>query len=249
MYLEHLVPKFITVFSSPKCFFKRLLHRDLVSFGLMANLNFLAKKGVFDGVDGVVDVGANIGQFAYMIHTALPHLAIYSYEPDPACFNRLQDTFSEHKIKGKTFAKALADSKGSINLNIYESSANNSILSRHNERVLSVQKVECSTLDLQYDELSSLKSIFLKIDVQGAELAVLSGAVELLKRCKFVQLEVSLVNAYNGNAHIADIMAVMRSAGFGCWEILDVLRKKKSNGLGILEMDLLFAKIGATGES
>ncbi len=249
MYLEHLVPKFITVLSSPRCFIKRLLHRDLVSFGLMANLNFLAKNGVFDKVDGIVDVGANIGQFAYMAHTALPDLAIYSYEPDPECFNRLEHTFSEHKIQGKAFPIALADSEGSINLNIYESSANNSILSRHNERVLSVKKVACSTLDLQYDELSSLKSIFLKIDVQGAELAVLSGAVELLKRCKFVQLEVSLVNAYSGNAHIADIMAVMRSADFSCWEILDVLRKKKPNELGILEMDLLFAKTGVTNES
>lgn len=249
MYLEHLVPKFITVFSSPECFIKRLLHRDLVSFGLMANLNFLAKKGVFNEVDGIVDVGANIGQFAYMAHSALPHLAIYSYEPDPACFSRLQDTFSEHKIKGKTFPIALANSQGSINLNIYESSANNSILSRHNEHVLSVQEVACSTLDLQHDELHTLKSIFLKIDVQGAELAVLNGAVELLKRCKFVQLEVSLVNAYDGNAHIADIMAVMRSAGFSCWEILDVLRKKKSKELGILEMDLLFAKIGGSDES
>ena len=45
-----------------------------MSFGFLANLAYLNKRGVFEGVDCVVDIGANIGQFAFMIQTALPSL-------------------------------------------------------------------------------------------------------------------------------------------------------------------------------
>jgi FkbM family methyltransferase len=242
MYLEHLVSKSLAVFSSPGCFIARLRYPKLVSFGLMANLNFLGKKGVFDEVDGIVDIGANIGQFAFMAHRVLPHLPIYSFEPDAACYNELQLTFETHKISGECFSVALTDKQGSIELNVYESTANNSVLLRENERAVEVRQVVCSTLDALDNELAALKTPYLKIDVQGAELLVLHGATQFLKRCKFVQLEVSLVNAYSGNAHIADILAIMRSAGFSCWEILDVLRKKRPNELGILEMDLLFTQ-------
>ncbi len=242
MYIEHLVPKYLAILSSPSCFITRLRYPTLVSFGLMANLNFLRKKGVFDEVDAIVDVGANIGQFAFMAHTVMPSLPIYSFEPDPACFKELKQTFANHEIDGECFSVALTDKQGSIDLNVYESSANNSILLRDNESAREIKKVDCSTLDVFDKKLSALEHIYLKVDVQGAELSVLRGASQFLKRCKFVQLEVSLVNAYSGNAHIADIMSVMRSEGFSCWEILDVLRKRKAKNLGIFEMDMLFVK-------
>jgi FkbM family methyltransferase len=240
MYIEHLVPKYLAILSSPRCFIARLRYPKLVSFGLMANLNFLSKKGIFHDVDCIVDVGANIGQFAFMAHTVMPSLPIYSFEPDSTCFKELKQTFADHEIRGECYPVALSDKQGSVNLNVYESSANNSTLLRENESALQVNKVDCSTLDILDKQLEAFKCLYLKIDVQGAEISVLRGASQFLKRCKFVQLEVSLVNAYIGNAHIADIMSVMRSEGFSCWEIVDVLRKRKSDNLGILEMDMLF---------
>ena len=74
MYLEHLVPKWVSIISTPSCFVKRVLSPHIVSFGFLANLAYLNKRGVFEGVDCVVDIGANIGQFAFMIQTALPSL-------------------------------------------------------------------------------------------------------------------------------------------------------------------------------
>ena len=248
MYIEHLVPKYLAVFSSPKCFITRLRYPKLVSFGLMANLNLLRKKNVFDEVDAIVDVGANIGQFAFMAHSIMPNLPIYSFEPDPACFEKLKQTFASHQIDGECFSIALAENQGVVNLNVYESSANNSILFRENESALEIKEVDCSTLDVFDKQLNALKCLYLKVDVQGAELSVLRGASQFLKKCKFVQLEVSLVNAYSGNAHIADVMDFMRHAGFSCWEVLDVLRRRNSDNLGILEMDILFVKNKAINE-
>lgn len=245
MYLEHLVPSSLAGLFSPGCLIKRIRHPHLVSFGLLANLNKLASRGVFDGIDAVVDIGANIGQFAFMAHTTFPELPIYSFEPDPGCFASLQQTFAGHSIPGRSFPLALSSQEGTVSLNVYESTANNSMLKRQGENAVQVHQVTCATLDsLMANELASLKAPFLKIDVQGAELAVLAGASEFLRRCRYVMLETSLVSSYEGNADIAQVLAFMDSAGFACWEIVDVLRKRKPDDLGILEMDLLFVRKG-----
>lgn len=248
MYLEHLVPTSLAAIFSPGCLVKKLQHPDLVSFGLLANLKALSKRGVFGEVDAIIDVGANIGQFAYMAHIALPELPIFSFEPDPACFEGLQRTFAAHHLSGQCFPLAISDREGQVALNVYESPVNNSLLPRQNEHATSVRQVNCATLDSLCAELSAVHAPFLKIDVQGAELAVLSGATEFLKRCKFVMLETSLASSYEGNAHIADVFSFMRDAGFVCWEIVDVLRKKKPDELGIVEMDLLFIRSGQRDE-
>lgn len=244
MYLEHLVPSAIAALFSPRCLVRRLLHPELVSFGLLANLNVLARRGVFREVDAIVDVGANVGQFAFMAHTALPRLPIYSFEPAPECYERLKQTFVTHHIEGDCFPLAVAGQPGRVRLNVYDSAVNNSLLQRRCEEAVAVKDVDCITLDGMQAELAALNAPFLKIDVQGAELSVLGGAEEFLKRCRFVLLEVSLVSSYDGNAHIADVMEVMRRAGFSCWEIVDVLRRKKPDELGIAEMDLLFVRDG-----
>ena len=246
MYLEHLVPASLAALFSPRCLIKRLRYPHLVSFGLLANLHRLAARGVFEDVDAIVDVGANIGQFAFMAHTALPSLPIYSFEPDLSCFAGLQRTFVDHHIEGRCIPLAVSSKEGIVNLNVYQSTANNSMLQRKGESAVHVHQVRCATLDaLLNDELSSLSTPFLKIDVQGGELSVLAGATEFLKRCRYVMLETPLVASYEGSADVAQIMSFMHSTGFACWEIVDVLRKRKPDELGILEMDLLFVRKGA----
>src|SRR5437868_3194933 len=42
-------------------------------------------------ISTVLDIGANAGQFAFAIHAACPEARIYSFEPLPDCFKRLQE--------------------------------------------------------------------------------------------------------------------------------------------------------------
>ncbi|MGZ5441417.1 MAG: FkbM family methyltransferase [Thermoanaerobaculia bacterium] len=242
MYLEHLVTPYLALLSSPRCFLTRLIHPDLVSFGLFANIANVKKRGLFKGIDGVIDVGANIGQFAYMVHTVLPQLPIYSFEPDKQCFIQLQHTFERFQIPGKCFSIAISDQRGHGQFYIYTNRANNSFLLREDSERESAQAttVPCNTLDGLERELRVLKCPMLKIDVQGYEMAVLRGATSLLERCKYVLLEVSFRFAYQGNAHVADIFAMMRERGFVCLDILDILRMPRDEGFGLREADLLF---------
>ena len=242
MYLEHIISPKLAIFAAPGCFLKRLVHADLVSFGLLANLNGLKQRGLFEGVDSIIDVGANIGQFAFMAHLVLPHIPIYSFEPDKECFIQLVSNFKRYSIPGDCFQIALSDQPGVRKLFIYDNRANNSFLKRHDSEKLEVNHIEVitDTLDEFSKKLSITRRPLLKIDVQGFELSVIRGARNLIKRCKYIILEVSFQQSYQDNAHVADIFLTMRDSGFSCFEILDILRMSKAEGKGMREADLLF---------
>lgn len=242
MYLEHLISPKLAIFAAPRCFLKRLIHPDLVSFGLLANLNGMKRRKLFNGVDGIIDVGANIGQFAFMAHYVWPHMPIYSFEPDEECFVQLKSNFKRYSIPGDCFQMALSDQPGVKKLFIYDNRANNSFLKRYDSEKLEMNHVDVvtETLDGLVKKLSIIRAPLLKIDVQGFELSVIDGARDLIKRCKYVILEVSFQQSYQGNAHVADIFLIMRDNGFSCLDILDILRMPKAAGKGLREADLLF---------
>jgi protein O-GlcNAc transferase len=65
------------------------------------------------------------------------------------------------------------------------------------------------------DDLAEIADIdFLKIDVQGAELDVLSGAERLLRQTVLIQIEVEFVEMYEGQPLFADIDRHLRQRGF-----------------------------------
>jgi ubiquinone/menaquinone biosynthesis C-methylase UbiE len=47
------------------------------------------------GIQSVLDIGANTGQFAKKIRWIFPNVKIYAFEPIPSVFNSLQDNFKK----------------------------------------------------------------------------------------------------------------------------------------------------------
>ena len=88
----------------------------------------------------------------------------------------------------------------------------------------------------------------IKIDVQGAELEVLAGAVETLPYAAALIVEVSLVD-YNKRAPLmAEVIAAVDRAGFACVDLCEVHRTPDNfvRQLDLLFVrPLLFAKYGA----
>jgi len=65
------------------------------------------------------------------------------------------------------------------------------------------------------DDIAEIGNVdFIKIDVQGAELAVLSNASRALASALVVQVEVEFIELYKGQPLFADVDVLMRSAGF-----------------------------------
>jgi FkbM family methyltransferase len=243
MFLDNLLPGFIGAVAAPLCFIQRIRYPDMVSFGLLANLSKMRSRGIISDIDSIWDVGANQGQFAFMAHNIWPNLPIYSFEPDPHSYEKLQHNFNKFSIVGKTFQYALSDRIETKQLMRYADNVNNSLLKNitYEDSNVETLQVECTTLDTISGEFPGVSSAFLKLDVQGFELMVLAGAKNFLEKCSYIQIEVSFSPVYAGGAQAGEIILAMREYGFDCIEILDLLRDV--NGLHkIIEADLLFKR-------
>jgi FkbM family methyltransferase len=75
--------------------------------------------------------------------------------------------------------------------------------------------VQARTLDSMIAERALAKPFLLKIDVDGAELAVLAGAKETLKDCSVVVIETGITN-------IVERAHAVQSAGFQPFDIVDI---------------------------
>lgn len=65
------------------------------------------------------------------------------------------------------------------------------------------------------DEIQEIKDVdYIKIDIQGAELAVFSNAKRLLKGVSIIQTEVSFVELYKNQPLFADVDSFLREQGF-----------------------------------
>lgn len=243
MNLDNLLPRYLGSLFAPKCFFDRLLHRDMVSFGLYASLKKMHDKDIIQYIDSIWDVGANEGQFAFMANKIWPTLPLYSFEPDPVTYQKLISNFRKFNIYGETFCLALGDSLEKKRLMRYKSNANNSLLARVDIQDDATESVEvnCTKLD-EVAKNFDFQAAFLKLDVQGYENIVLSGAKQFLNKCLFVQIEVAFSLAYSGAVHAGEIITTMHDYGFECIEILDLLRDKNHKNR-ILEADLLFKRM------
>ena len=84
---------------------------------------------------------------------------------------------------------------------------------------------------------------YVKLDVQGAELVVLSGASETLEKATFVQLEVSVVEYNQGGACWYEVDHVLRQRGYYLYDFGDPSRNQKLfHTKGIGQIDLLYVK-------
>ncbi len=66
---------------------------------------------------------------------------------------------------------------------------------------------------------------FLKLDVQGFELQVLSGATQILKSVEAVMMEVSLIEINKGAPMLAEVVQFMAERGFEVGDILEIHRR------------------------
>jgi FkbM family methyltransferase len=244
MHLDNLLPRQIGALAAPASLLRRLLHPRLVSFGLLANLAVMQRRGIFDGIDAIVDVGANIGQFAYMISRVCPGVPVYSLEPDAGCQAELQQTFRRHQIPGRIFPLAAAEREGEATLHVEGESTGNSLLPgiQRGAGSAPVQTVRTATLDGLLAGFGTSGRILLKLDVQGFELQALAGATRLLERCRALIVEVSFESAYRGGAAAHEVMEHLARQGFRLQGILDTLRHGRERACALREADLLYVK-------
>ncbi len=136
---------------------------------------FLAKNG-----DIVIDVGAHIGYFTLRKALTAPEARIFSYEPNPETFARLEKNIKANSLTNVWAEnKALSAREGVLTLRISESSSEgNTIMSTGTVAEYEKEiQIATTTLDALVQRHALSRIDILKIDAEGAEAEILRGGL------------------------------------------------------------------------
>jgi FkbM family methyltransferase len=175
------------------------------------------------GIDLVLDVGANRGQYAAELRAHGYGGRIVSFEPLSVAHESLK--LAARGIPGWTVAPrmAIGDSDGEIDIHVAGNSLSSSILDMlpaHDRAApgsayVASEAVPLKRLDGVAGEfLAGSRRVLLKIDTQGYEDRVLAGAAGLLDRVAAIQTELSLVPLYAGQLLFDEMRRRIELLGF-----------------------------------
>jgi FkbM family methyltransferase len=175
----------------------------------------------------VIDVGANHGQWIGSLLELLSIPEVWIFEPNPEAMRVCQQRIGSRSGL-KFFDVALGDAAGQITLHVTASSDFASVLRPRDEflvkhygknaaSVVLNQQVEVCTLD-SLVPASKIVDL-LKIDVQGCERAVLSGAGRVLAKTRAVLIEANLQSHYVGDAAFPALWSILAEHGFSFWSL------------------------------
>lgn len=186
-----------------------------------------ARKRLLDslGIDLVLDVGANAGQFATSLREPMGYRGrIISFEPLPDAFETLK-SLAANDARWEAQNVALGDANGELRLHVSKNRVSSSFLPIRETSTLvepnsayeAVCVVPVRTLDNVLPTLAAVgpaSRIMLKIDTQGYESRVLAGSEMSLRRVSLVQMEMSLISLYEGEVLFLDMCTAMQNRGF-----------------------------------
>lgn len=177
------------------------------------------------GVDTVIDIGANTGQFGHQLRRSGFTGRIHSLEPLQSAYDELTAAASADQ-RWTTQRAAVSDTAGTITMNVSANSVSSSalpLLSRSVDAApqtayVATEQVPATTVDDLVGEhgLTAARTL-LKIDVQGLEKAVLDGAANTLAGFAAVRTEMSLVPLYDGQALMPELLEYLGAHGFDLW--------------------------------
>jgi FkbM family methyltransferase len=200
------------------------------------------------GVNFVVDVGANVGQYAGQIRQFGYRGEILSLEPLSEAYDRLRREAGRDE-RWYAEQSAIGRSPGEAEINIAGNSASSSLLpmlDRHvnavpSSRYVGTETVRVRRLDDVLDRYQTDgKRIFLKVDTQGFEREVLAGLGERIDDLTGLQLEMSLVPLYAGQMLVEETMRWAAEAGLRLASVEPGVRDPESGEL--LQMDGVFVR-------
>jgi FkbM family methyltransferase len=198
-------------------------------------------------IDLVLDVGANIGQFASALREDGYRGDILSFEPVRSVFQTLQKR-ARGDARWEARNLALGDAAGRAVIAVSEDTVYSSLKEptstgrRLDSRIAATrtEEIELVRLDDIFEPFRS-RNVFLKIDTQGFERQVLAGAASALKLVKGVQLELPIVHLYRETWTLIEAIEHMANFGFIISQI-EPVNFLREDSVSLIEVDCVFRR-------
>jgi FkbM family methyltransferase len=175
----------------------------------------------------IIDVGANRGQFAFMVQPFFPEAVIYCFEPQLDVADVLEKRVYQNRLESNIAVikgMALGSFNGIVKLNRTKNTTDSSLLKMTNY-FMGVYKnldefveedVRVSRLDDV--DINIVPELMVKIDVEGYEGEVIKGARNTLDRAKVVYVEVTFQKErYEGQVLFDGLYSILWKKGFACF--------------------------------
>jgi FkbM family methyltransferase len=192
-------------------------------------------------IKSVLDIGANVGQFALEVLTQHPNIYILCIEANRECEFSLQNVGLNYiiacpsdKKDTRKFYKRTNEPRCSGNSLYLE---NTHYFSEDN---VTVELVDTDTMDaiLTAHRADTVAFDMIKLDTQGSELDILKGCNAVLKSAKLVLVETD-VNQYNiGCPTQKDVVEYLNSVGFVQIDVVE----NHYHDCKLSQEDILFGK-------
>jgi len=181
--------------------------------------------------DTVFDVGGHHGYMAIVAGKSVePKGRVVSFEPNPYSRKWLEYNIKLNASANiEVVASAVSSSKGHVVLHIQKGTCswNTSIFSGSFSDKYDTEDIEVETITIDdYVQETGLVPSLIKIDIEGAELLALQGAMMTIATYRPVLiLELNPIAADAAEVSLEDIVAVLHENGYA----LTVLRKNRLN--------------------
>lgn len=225
---------------------------ELVRLKQQAKLdNHLQKVITHYGINTILDVGANTGQYGKYLRKLGYRGEILSFEPIKSSYEELRKK-ADNDSRWLAFHKALGRQTGKQTLNVMQGSTFSSFRSpsdfgkkkfSQQLNISHTEDIDISTVDVFLtQEITKLdqRKILLKMDTQGFDLEVFAGALKSLDNILAIQTEIAFTPIYeNMPTHLETLQALHRQ-NYTLSGLYPISRNHSS--LGLIEGDCVFIK-------
>jgi len=201
------------------------------------------------GVDAVLDIGANVGQYGQLLRHYGYAGRILSIEPLPGPFERLAARAAGDP-RWDVERRAVGAEPGRLDIHVSDDSVYSSALPlaaaandwNPRSRYVATESVQVEPVDVIVARHGLDPSrLGLKIDVQGFERDVLRGATSTLGRVPYLELELSGRPLYEGQMLLPESLEVTAAAGLTL-VLAETLRPDPVTGRA-MQFDGIFVRV------
>lgn len=199
-----------------------------------------------DSIKTIYDIGACIGTWSLLAKAIFPHSKVYAFEALEKHVKELEHKVSHVKESITVFHQALGKEEKIQTMYLQKNTDASSFLPISEKGLKEWSFLgETERIELHVKTLSSIIQNnnlplpdLIKIDVQGLELDILEGGLSFIQNAKWILMEVSFEELYEGQPVYNDVFNYMEKIGYTFYSLnKDTILLNK-----LVQADILFKK-------